>query len=449
MGKIINSYILPHPPIIVPGVGRGNEKEAAATIEAVKRVAKEIAKDNPATIIISSPHAPCFRDYVYISDKEVLSGSFDSFGYRDSRLDFKNNTELVSRIIDNAELAGLSAGGLTPRQKAEYDVSDMLDHGALVPLYFISRELADFKIVHISTPFLPIEEIYRFGKCIQEAVNSSNENVVYVASGDLSHRLTKDAPAGYSIKGQEYDEYLIDKIENADIKGLLATDEDFMEAAGQCGTRSIVMMFGALEGLEIKTDIYSYQGPFGVGYLVAKVNVQVNSGKEESDYVKLARETLETYIKESRRIEPPAWLKHEILNNRAGVFVSIKMYGNLRGCIGTIFPTKKNIAEEVISNAISSGTRDPRFQQVTEEELPKLAYSVDVLGKPEKINSLHELDVKRYGVIVTSGSRRGILLPDIEGVGNPEEQVAIALQKAGIQEYQNYKMERFEVVRYK
>ena len=436
MGKIIKGYIMPHPPIIVSGVGQGREKSARATIEAVKRVAKEISRDKPTTIVLSSPHAPCFRDYVYLYDEEVLSGSFQGFGFPDSKLTFKNNTELAALILKKAKLAGIRAGN------GGYNTREMLDHGALVPLYFIRKELEDFKLVCISTPFLSLEDTYSFGKCIGEAVSSMEENVVYVSSGDLSHRLTKHAPAGYSPKGQQYDEYIIDKIKKVDIKALVATSEDFLEAAGQCGTRSIVMMFGAFQEQEINSEIYSYEGPFGVGYLVAKIS-------KTSEQVKLARETLETYIKENIRIKPPKDLSSEFFSKKAGVFVSIKKKGNLRGCIGTIAPTRENIAEEIISNAISSGTKDPRFQQVTEDELGELEYSVDVLGEPENITSLKELDVEKYGVIVTLGFRRGLLLPALQGVNTPEEQVSIALQKAGIQEYENYKMERFEVVRYK
>ena len=168
-----------------------------------------------------------------------------------------------------------------------------------------------------------------------------------------------------------------------------------------------------------------------------------------SDYVKLAKETLEAYVRDRKRLNVPEWVPPELKNKRAGVFVSLKTGGMLRGCIGTIGPTCVNIAEEIINNAISAGTCDPRFPEVRPEELNELVYSVDVLGASEKIDSIKELDVKRYGVIVTSGFRRGLLLPDLEGVDTPEQQVEIALQKAGIRVKEPYEMERFEVVRYK
>ena len=170
---------------------------------------------------------------------------------------------------------------------------------------------------------------------------------------------------------------------------------------------------------------------------------------EVSDHVKLAKETLENYVCTGRKIGVPDWVPEEFKKKRAGVFVSLKEHGMLRGCIGTIGPVRVNIAEEIIYNAISSGTQDPRFPAVSPDELKDLDYSVDVLGEPEKIDSMDQLDVKRYGVIVTSGFRRGLLLPDLEGVDTPREQVEIALQKAGISHSERYEMERFEVIRFR
>lgn len=153
-------------------------------------------------------------------------------------------------------------------------------------------------------------------------------------------------------------------------------------------------------------------------------------------------------MKSGSRLKVPQGLDDELLNNRAGVFVTLKADGKLRGCIGTIEPTKHSVAEEIIENAISAGMKDPRFDSVGEDELEHIVYSVDVLKEPENISSINELDVKKYGVIVYNGFRKGLLLPNIEGVDSPEEQVRIALQKAGIGMNENYNMERFEVIRH-
>jgi AmmeMemoRadiSam system protein A len=164
--------------------------------------------------------------------------------------------------------------------------------------------------------------------------------------------------------------------------------------------------------------------------------------------VKLARDTIDTYVKTGNVISPPSELSDET-KGMAGTFVSIKKHGELRGCIGTFSPTQPNIAAEVIQNAISAATRDPRFPPVTSEELDSLDISVDVLTEPEKIASPDELNPKKYGVIVTKGWRKGLLLPDIVDVETVEEQIYIAKRKAGISPDEKAELQRFEVKRYK
>jgi AmmeMemoRadiSam system protein A len=137
------------------------------------------------------------------------------------------------------------------------------------------------------------------------------------------------------------------------------------------------------------------------------------------------------------------------MRGKAGVFVSIKKHGQLRGCIGTFEPDKSNVAQEIISNAVSSAIRDPRFLPVVAEELPDLTYSVDVLTTPEPVESEKELDPERYGVIVEKGKRHGLLLPDLEGVDTVEQQIDICRQKAGIAPDEPVKLYRFEVKRYR
>lgn len=174
----------------------------------------------------------------------------------------------------------------------------------------------------------------------------------------------------------------------------------------------------------------------------------MNQNNNEDAYVRLARKTIEEYIQNGKKISVPDGLPDEMYTDRAGVFVSIKENGNLRGCIGTIQAVQSSVAEEIVHNAISASTRDPRFSPIEPHELDKLTISVDVLGDAEIIASPDELDVKRYGVIVTKGYRRGLLLPNLEGVDTVENQVAIAKSKAGIGEYEQVELERFEVVRH-
>lgn len=469
MGGIVCAYIFPHPPVLVPEVGKGDEKGASETLNAVRKAAREIRDEKPTTIIVATPHGQALHEFAGISVSTALTGDFRRFGAGGVRLEFENNTELAANIISIAESEGLSCGVYGGASSGRSKAPDELDHGAAVPLYFVDKEIKGFKLVHISASSLMPEELFKFGRCISKAVKQMDERVVFIASGDLSHHLSDISPYGYNKRGPEFDDFLVNSLRQSSPEKLLEIDVDFCISAGQCGLSSFAIMLGALGDSGINSEVYSYEGPFGIGYAVARLvpsavernegllDKPAGSGKDrmkavrnsEDPYVTLARQTLETYVRDGSVLKAPAGLPEEMIRNRAGVFVSIKKAGRLRGCIGTISPVRKNIAEEIINNAISSGTQDPRFEPVEEDELDSLVYSVDVLMEPEPISSIDELDVIRYGVIVRSGMRSGLLLPNLEGVDTPEEQVSIALQKAGIRRGDKYGMERFEVIRHK
>jgi AmmeMemoRadiSam system protein A len=172
-----------------------------------------------------------------------------------------------------------------------------------------------------------------------------------------------------------------------------------------------------------------------------------NQPEKHSVYVQLAQASLEHYLRTKRLLPfpdpaPPG------MDGRAGAFVSLKMHGVLRGCIGTIEPVRRNLAEEIIHNAVSAGVDDPRFRPVQPDELPDLTVSVDVLAPPEQIDGEDELDPKRYGVIVSARGRVGLLLPNLEGIDTVAEQVGIARQKAGLRSDEPVRLARFEVIRY-
>jgi AmmeMemoRadiSam system protein A len=169
--------------------------------------------------------------------------------------------------------------------------------------------------------------------------------------------------------------------------------------------------------------------------------------KQYDSVVELAKAAVEAYVRDKNVLVPENIT--EEMKEQAGVFVSIKKHGNLRGCIGTFEPTKENIAEEVVSNAISSAMADYRFSPIIASELDELTYSVDILTRPEPVKNISELDPKKYGVIVESGFRRGLLLPDLEGVNTVAEQIQICRVKAGISSGEPVTLYRFEVRRFK
>lgn len=169
--------------------------------------------------------------------------------------------------------------------------------------------------------------------------------------------------------------------------------------------------------------------------------------KEMHPIVKLAKDTVESYISSGSTAKPEEFVAE--MKEQAGVFVSIHKHGQLRGCIGTFEAVKDNVAEEIMANAISSATGDPRFPPVKVNELAELEYNVDILSKPEPVDGVDQLDSKKYGVIVESGLNRGLLLPDLDGVDTVDKQIEICRLKAGISFTAPITLYRFEVRRYK
>ena len=458
---ILAAYMVPHPPMIVPEIGKGSEKQVAETIRSYEAVAAEIAALRPETIIISSPHSVLYADYFHVSPGKAATGDFGRFGASRVRFEETYDTELVSTICALADSKGFPAGTLGERDKH-------LDHGTMVPLFFVEQKYRDFQLMRIGLSGLSLADHYAFGQIIREAVEQTGRRAVYIASGDLSHKLQTYGPYGFAPEGPEYDRRIMDVCSRGAFGELFDFEESFCDKAAECGHRSFVIMAGALDGMEVETKVYSHEDVTGVGYGICsfhpagenperKFLVKYRAAQAErlarrrageDPYVRLARETVESWVLEKKTPEVPKWAPAEMTGSRAGVFVSIHKDGRLRGCIGTFLPTRENIAREIISNAVSASTRDPRFDAVRPEELDKLEINVDVLSAPEKIRGKEELDVKRYGVIVSSGSRRGLLLPDLDGVDTVEEQIDIARRKGGIREGEPIQLERFEVVRH-
>ena len=461
---ILAAYIVPHPPLIVPEIGRGEEKQIEATRASYVRAAEEIASLHPETIILTSPHMVMYRDYFHISPGTRAYGSFAQFRASEVRFSVEYDSELVREISGLADAEDFPAGCDGERDPA-------LDHGTMVPLYLIRQAYEGHplpKIVRIGLSGLPLEDHYRLGQILQSAIDRTGRRAVFVASGDLSHKLQDYGPYGFSTEGPAYDRRIMDVSGRSAFGELFDFDETFCDRAAECGHRSFVIMAGALDGLSVKAEVYSHEDVTGVGYGIcafhpgeadaARRFLDLRKEKEEKRlaerragcdlWVRLAWESVESYVLTRKVLPVPPGLPDAITHTRAGAFVSIHKQGQLRGCIGTIAPTKDSLAEEIIANAVSASSRDPRFDPICPDELPSLEISVDVLGEPESIRSAAELDVKRYGVIVTKGTRRGLLLPDLDGVDTVEEQIAIARRKAGIGAGETVSLERFEVVRH-
>ena len=460
--SMLGAIITPHPPVLLPEVGGGREREIAATDRAMRTAAETVAAWQPDVIIVSSPHTILYRDYFHIAPGDGAVGDMSRFGAPEVRIQASYDTLLREEIIRRAEAEGLHAGTLGQRDPE-------LDHGVLIPLYYLRKAGVRCPIVRMGlSGFSPLDH-YRLGKCVQDAVNALGRRAVFLASGDLSHKLKADGPYGYAPEGPQFDDAVTRTMASGDFLEFLTIDPELCERAAECGLRSFQMMAGALDGLAVEPQLLSHEGTFGVGYaialfpvtghddsrcyekdyLLAKNNRRATRKANEDPWVKLARRSLETYVKTAQRLTSlPEDLPAEMTTQQAGAFVSLHKNGQLRGCIGTIAPTCDNLAWEIVQNAISACSRDPRFSPVRPDELDELEYSVDVLGAPEPVDSPAALDPKTYGVIVSCGGRRGLLLPDLDGVDSVEAQLSIALQKGGIRENEPYKIERFKVVRH-
>lgn len=460
--SMLGAIITPHPPVLLPEVGGGREREIAATDRAMRTAAETVAAWQPDVIIVSSPHTILYRDYFHIAPGDGAVGDMGRFGAPEVRIQASYDTLLREEIIRRAEAEGLHAGTLGQRDPE-------LDHGVLIPLYYLRKAGVRCPIVRMGlSGFSPLDH-YRLGKCVQDAVNALGRRAVFLASGDLSHKLKADGPYGYAPEGPQFDDAVTRTMASGDFLEFLTIDPALCERAAECGLRSFQMMAGALDGLAVEPQLLSHEGTFGVGYAIAlfPVTGRDDSRCYEKDYllakndrlatrkasedpwVKLARRSLETYVKTGQRLTSlPEDLPAEMTTQQAGAFVSLHKNGQLRGCIGTIAPTCDNLAWEIVQNAVSACSRDPRFSPVRPDELDELEYSVDVLGAPEPVDSPAALDPKTYGVIVSCSGRRGLLLPDLDGVDSVEAQLSIALQKGGIRENEPYKIERFKVVRH-
>ena len=455
-GSIVFSGIAPHPPIMVPEVGRESAAEVRGSIEGMAELTKRLIASGAETVVLISPHAPLEPDAFVAYQGPVLHGSFAKFRASEVSFDAALDDDLLQKISEAAAKEEYEVTGLGGRQ---------LDHGTAVPLYFLQLNGWTGRVVALGYSFLSNEDHLRFGSCIGKAISQTGRSAGLIASGDLSHRLKPDAPAGYNPTAYIFDNEVVDALRANSPERIINIDQDLRRSAGECGYRSVLVALGATREQPWACEVIHYEAPFGVGYLVAQLTGEpplkqypghspgevdlVGESFEGANLTQLARSAVETYVLRGTQIDSPQ-VDAGLLGARAACFVSLKTHdGQLRGCIGTIEPTRDTLAEEIIANAINAATRDPRFSPVEAGELSQLRYSVDVLSAPEPA-TLEDLDPAVYGVIVEdeSGSHRGLLLPDLEGVESVAKQVEIAARKAGISSEAPIKLARFRVSRF-
>jgi AmmeMemoRadiSam system protein B/AmmeMemoRadiSam system protein A len=312
-----------------------------------------------------------------------------------------------------------------------------------VHLPFLQYLNPDIQIVPIALSGKSISAYKEIGEVIARTVKDNESDILIIASSDMTHREPQDIARDKDMKV---------------VEAILEMDEDLMLQVvskyhvSMCGAGPVACLIRAVRelggGVAELVD-YRTSGETTGNYsdVVGYAGIII-SPKVMHPLVALAKSAVETFVKQRQLIKPPAELTPEMAE-KAGVFVSLHKGRELRGCIGTFAPAKKNVAEEIIANAINAAMEDPRFSPVTVQELADLDYSVDVLTEPEPVDDESELDPVRYGVIVEAGMRRGLLLPDLEGVNTVEKQIEICRMKAGIGSHEPLALYRFEVKRFR
>jgi aromatic ring-opening dioxygenase LigB subunit len=257
---IVFNAICPHPPILIPNIGKDNLNKIKNTVNAMKELEVELYASKPDVILIISPHGEIIPDAFCLNLNSEYTAGFEEFGDFTTKMEFKSSPMLALHLrerVENEFPMVLSS-------------MDRLDHGVGVPLYYLTKHLKNIEVIPLSYSLLDYQKHFEFGQLLKRELVKSEKRVAVIASGDLSHALTKGAPAGFSPKGEEFDQKLIALLKRQDFRGVLKLNHKLIEEAAECGLRSIIILLGIIEEYKNEVNILSYEGPFGVGYLVAE-----------------------------------------------------------------------------------------------------------------------------------------------------------------------------------
>jgi AmmeMemoRadiSam system protein A len=442
MSAPVFAAVTPHPPIIVPAVGRGRERETQATLNAYARLRSELAASKPDVLLFICPHGPLHADEFLVL-RGPLDGSLRKFGAHAVRFQREPDTGLVDRLLASAKSRGVR---LSAVESWEPD-----DHSLWVPLAFLSEAAPDACLVAVAISYGSPREHYELGCVIAEVLSDWPERVAIIASADGSHALKEDGPYGYHPMAPIFEEEFQAAFTAWDREAILSTDEHLRAQAAEDSIPQVSILLGALSRWNARPEILASEAPWGVGYMTALVGVEATEEEdgEAARITGLARASVEGHLRDDPGGTADAVEPSGVLAERAGAFVSIHMLdGELRGCIGTVQPRTASLAEEIARNAVAASEDDPRFRPVRTDELDRLTYKVDVLEPPEAIADASALDPQEYGVIVEAGRRRGLLLPALEGIERVDDQIQIAREKAGIGRNEAVRLSRFRVRRY-
>ncbi len=440
------AVLMPHAPVLVPGVGGDRGEEAQASCRAMRKAAACVMGVQPETVVVISPHSPRKSGAFGLWSDPQLQGSFEQFNTPQAWVSLPNDRSLANTIAAEAH----------SRQVKTWHIRNCsLDHGALVPLWFLAEAGWAGPTVVLSLDFPGEGDLTRLGEAIASAASELRRCVAIVASGDMSHRLTASAPCGFHPLARQFDENFIRLIRVGDYRDIQNIDAELRESAAEDVVDSTLVAAAATGWNVSGHEVLSYEGPFGVGYGVAilfanesRQQVAKAARLDTSDGESLpglARRSVDAALRNSSESPPTAM--GDYLQSRHGVFVTVRCRnGELRGCVGTCFPVCDSVIAETWRNARLAAFQDNRFPVVMAKELADLRFEVSVIHSVEDVCSPDELDPQHYGVIVSAAQGRcGVLLPRIEGIDTIESQLFIARKKAWIDPGEPVSLQRFQV----
>jgi len=258
---LVFSALVPHPPILIPSIGKENLNVLKKTREAMEELAKHLYVAKPDIVIVISPHGELHEEKITINQAPKFIGAFNKFGDLTTKINFAGDLGLSYRVYEKFETGGLA--------RLVHD--ENLDHGAAIPLFYLAENLPEVKILPLNYSLRDLKFHYNFGKELGEIIHAESRRVAVIASGDLSHRLTKDAPTGYNPTGKKFDKLLLDLLKEKKYDEIIKMDSNFCEDAGECGLRSIAVLLGIIKDMNFTPRLLSYEGPFGVGYAVMEI----------------------------------------------------------------------------------------------------------------------------------------------------------------------------------
>ncbi|NLN97000.1 MAG: AmmeMemoRadiSam system protein B [Eubacteriaceae bacterium] len=271
---LLAGAIMPHPPIIVPEIGGRDALKAEKTTEGIDKLSQQLSDKQPETVIVITPHGNMFRDAISIQGLPILTGHFGNYGHREVTLTKENDCELADMISKMANKKRISTVYLDEETTEQYHLNPGLDQGVMVPLYFLSQYLKDYRLIVITYGLLSREKLIAFGEIMKLAINALKRPSIIIASGDLSHRLKNEGPYDFHPAGPAFDQSIVELVEENRLEGIRDLPETLTENAGECGLRSILILVGALNQGHYDSNLISYEGPFGVGYLNAFIDLK-------------------------------------------------------------------------------------------------------------------------------------------------------------------------------